>query len=87
MFAYRIPGHKTARKSAAPARAAVSHVAGCCERVPHAVGGRLVFPVPAEPQSSHSCGLVVLGRVDARGFKVHCWLVVSPRAGWRAVAP
>jgi len=81
MFAYGMPGHTTYLQIAAPARAAVSVVAGCGQRRPHAVGGRLAFTAVAESQSWHGCGEVGPGRVDARELKVHCWLVESPRAG------
>ena len=87
MFVYGMPGHTTYRQIAAPARAAVSDVAGCSQRRPHAVVGRSVFAAAAESQSWHCCGHVGPGRVDARGLKVHCWLVVHARAGRRAVAP
>ena len=81
MFAYGMPGHTAYLQIAAPARAAFFDVAGCGQRRPHAVGGRLVFTVAAESQSWHGSGHVGPGRVDARGLKVHCWHVVSPRAG------
>ena len=87
MFAYGMPGHTTYRQIAASARAAILDVAGCGQRRPHAFGGRLAFTVAADSQSWHGGGYIGPGRVDARGLKVHCWLVVSPRASRRAVAP
>jgi len=66
MFAYGVPGHTTYRQIAAPARAAVSDVAGRGQRRPHAVGGRLAFTAVAESQSWHGCGEVGRARVGGR---------------------
>ena len=86
MFACRTPGHLPYRQFAAPARAAFMDTLGRGLGRLHAVGGRLIVPATLEFQSRRGCGVVGAGRVDARGFKVHFWFVVSPRAGWRAVA-